>query len=226
MATKMWLSRTAFSIMNPGTLFTWGSSVKSVYSLHDTDTDDSSYLTSTYTGYGQGTVLFRQFISKPMAASIVFDSTTTYELCMRASESSTSANAFNLFGVAIVSEDGTTVRDKFDALEKDGTEYSTSLTARANIRNGTSGLNYTTVAGDRIVLEVGWDQDGSGSYSISQSLGNTGAFLSGDGDTSILAPWIEFSNTITFNAEGSSPPATNEDYDVTAYISGVLDEWV
>lgn len=225
MATKMWFSRTSFSICNPGTIFTWGSSVKSIFSLHDTDTDDSSYLTSTYTGYGLGTVLFRQFISKPMDAGIVFNSSTTYTCCMRHSESSTAANAFQLFGVAIISEDGTTIRDQFDALEKDGTEFATSLTARSNLRNGTSGISYTTVSGDRLVVEVGWDQDASGSYSISNSLGNTGSFLSGDGDTSILAPFIEFSNTITFHAEGGGAPATNEDFDATVYISGVHDDW-
>lgn len=225
MATKMWLSRTAHSYINPGTLFTWGSSVKAIYNLNDTDLDDSSYLTSTYTGYGAGTVIFRQFISRPMSASIVFNSSTTYEMCLRASESSTSANAFQLFGVSIVSNDGLTLRGQFSALEKDGTEFSTSLTARSNLRSGTSGLNYTTVAGDRLVVEVGWDQDAVGSYSISQSLGNTGSFLSGDGDTSILAPYIEFSNTITFTAEGAAP-STNEDWNVTGYISAVLDEWV
>ncbi len=224
MATKMWLSRVAHSYINPGTLFTWGSSVKSIYNLNATDLDDSSYLTSTYTGYGLGTVLFRQFISLPMAAGIVFDSTTTYTMCCRHSESSTAANAFQLFGVAIVSNDGTAVRDKFDALEKDGTEFATSLTARSNLRSTGSGLNYTTVLGDRLVVELGWDQDASGSYSIATSLGNTGSFLT-DGDTGILAPWIEFSNTITFNAEGGGAPATNEDFDATLYISAVLDEW-
>lgn len=225
MATKMWLSRTTHTYINPGTVFTWGSSVKAIYNLNATDLDDSSYLSSGYTGYGAGTVLFRQFISLPMDASIVFNSSTTYTMCMRHSESSTSANAYQLFGVAIYSNDGATQRAKFTALEKDGIEFGTSLAARSNLMGGTSGISYTTVSGDRLVLEVGWDQDASGSYTITNSVGNTGAFLSGEGDTSILAPWIEFSNTITFQAEGAAP-ASNEDWDVTAYITGVLDDWI
>lgn len=231
MATRFYFTRQAHTAINPGTIFTWGSSVKSIYRLVlDTHaTTDASYLNSVYTGYGQGTVLFRQFISDELSGGIVFDSATTYELVQRFCESSGSANAFNLFGVAIVSEDGTTIRDKFDALEKDGTEFAigSTETAIANLRNGTSGLNYTTVAGDHLVVEMGWDQDGSGSYSIHCSNGFLDTTdLSGAGDTLARDGWIEFSNTITLGGGDPAPPATNEDYDVTAYISGVLDEMV
>lgn len=226
MATRLYLTRTAFSVVNPGTMFTWGSSVKSIFSLGLTNPAASTFLTSTYTGYGAGTVLFRQFITVPLAAGIVFDTTTSWTMVMRQSESSTSANAFQLFGVALVSSDGTVTRDKFDALEKDGTELSTSLTARSNAKASASGLNATTIAGDRLVLEVGWDQDATGSYSISNSLGNTGSDLSGDGDTAIRNPYLDCSVTLTADGGGEAvPPATNEDFDMTLYISGVLDEW-
>ncbi len=224
--TRLYLTRTAFTVVNPGTIGTWGSSVKSIYNLGLTNPAASSFLTSTYTGYGLGTVLFRQFITPPLAAGIAFTAASTFNMVFRSSESSTSANAYQLFHVSIVSEDGLTIRAQFSSNEKDGTEFSTVLTARANLNTGGLGT-YTTVAGDRLVLELGWDQDASGSYSVSMSIGNTSTDLSGDGDTGVQNPYLDTSNTLTLDAGGEAPaPATNEDWDVSAYIGGVLDEWV
>jgi roadblock/LC7 domain-containing protein len=225
MATRFYLTRQSYTVINPGTLGTWGSSVKSIYKLAQTgDTADGAYLNSTYTGYGAGTVLFRQYISPEMSAGIVFNGSTTYELCIRMSESSTAANAYGQWALGIVSEDGTT--SYFSPLTtKDSTEMATSLTARSNTITG--GISYTTVAGDHLVLEVGWDQDAATGYSIVMSNGFLETTdLSGDGDTGTDDPWFETSNTITFGGGDPAPPATNEDYDVSAYISGVLDEWV
>jgi hypothetical protein len=224
MATRMYFSRDAFTYINPGTLGTWGSSVKSIKQLLNSGSTDASLLNTGYTGYGLGTVLYRQYISPPMSASISFTGSTTTTLVNRHSESSTSANAYQLYYVAIVNSSGV-VQASFSANEKDGTEFATSLTARSNLNTGGLGT-YTTTAGDRIVVELGWDQDASGSYTITMSEGYVGGTdLSGEGDTDIQQGWIEFSNTITFTAEGA-PPATNEDWDVTAYITGVLDEWI
>ena len=223
MATRFYLTRTLHTTINPGTLGTWGSSVKAIYNMELPNPGASSFLSSLYTGYGQGTVLFRQFISPEMSPGIVFDGTTTYNLVMRHSESSTSANAFQQWALSIVDDTGAT--SYFSALTvKDSTEFGTSLAARSNTQTG--GITYTTVTGDRLVLEVGWDQDGSGSYTITNSLGNTSTDLSGEGDTGVQNPWFETSNTITFGGGDPPPPATSEDYELTAYISGVLDEWV
>ena len=237
MATRFYLSRTAFSTVNPGTVFTWGSSVKSVLGMYTSATSpvDTQYLVNTYTGYGAGTVLFRQWVSPEMSSGIVFDTNTSYTVTIGASESSTAANAFMLFGVAIYSSDGTTQRAKFTALEKDGTEYAlhstdgsgnSILVGRQNVKSSASGISYTTVAGDRLVLEVGWDQDASGSYSIRKRTGYITDSDLVDGSSSSNRPWFETSNTITFGGGDPPPPATNEDYELTAYITGVLDEWV
>lgn len=225
MATRFYLTRQAYTTINPGTLATWGSSVKSICKLVQTGaTVDAAFLVSAYTGYGAGTVLFRQYISAEMSSGIVFNASTTYELCQRHKESSSSANAYQQWSLGIVNAAGTT--SYFTPLTiKDGTEFSsTDETGRAN--GTTGGITYTTVAGDHLVIELGWDQDAAGSYTISMVNGFLETVdLSGDGDIGTDDGWFEFGNTITFGGGDPAPPATNEDWDVSAYIGGVLDEW-
>lgn len=231
MATRFWLSGTAFTIVNPGTIGTWGSdSLKTIKYLWGTaPPDDDAFNTVAVSMNGAFTSCHRQYISAPMAAGIVFNSSTTWTMVNQMSESSTSANAYQRYHVAIISEDGSTVRAEFSAGgEKDGTELSTSLSSRVNINTG--GIVYTTVAGDRLVLELGVDKDGSGTYTITYRYGNTGAndLSSTEGDTdSTDNPWFECSANITWDAGGEDPPPTfNEDFDCTTYITGVLDEFL
>lgn len=222
MATKFFLGREAYTADNPGTLGTWGGSYKSLYKLATT-TFNTSFVVYTINGHTAGTTIMRQYVTEPMSSGITFGAASTYNVVIRYKESTTAANAFACFYLAIVSEDGTTVRSQAASLEKDGTEFGTSLAARSNSNTGIL-PNYTTVAGDRLVLEIGWDMDGGGTASLSISLGDDDAtFLSGEGDTDIDSPWFETSVDITFGGEGGGG-VSNEDYTSTSYISGVLDE--
>lgn len=233
MATRFYMSADSFSSATTTARGSWGATVTDhVYRwMYDTNPGDEGFVLESY-GVTSGTRRFRTFISEVMDSGVVFDSSTTWTWVNRYGQSSSAANTFSAFFVSIISEDGNTLRESFSALEKDGTEITTSTTtptSRTNINTG--GISYTTVAGDRVQLEVGWDKDGTGTHTIVTSRGNaSGTDLSStDGDSDIQNPWMECSVTIAFGGDGGGeppPPATNEDWSAGFYLSGFLDEWV
>ncbi len=225
------MSSAAFVAVSTTTQGVWGSTAgdHEKLKLPLTNLGDMAFVLESYTGGGAGTHKFRTFVTEPLAAGIIFNASTTWTFVMRIGESSASANVYTLFHVSVLSEDGVTTRAEFTANEKDGVEATVSTTtpsSRTNVNTG--GIVYTTVANDRIQIEIGWDQDGSGSYTVVASRGNTsGTDLSStDGDTDIQNPWFECSTTLTLGSAEPPPAATNEDWDATIYLSGVLDEWV
>jgi hypothetical protein len=162
-----------------------------------------------------------------MAASILFNSSTTFELCIRCDESTSSGDLYLRVHMFIVSNDGGTVR-AFSWTAQDGTEFGTTFTSRSLTYSGASG-SYTTVAGDRIVIEVGWYKGASGSVTGNIQWGSASASndLVGDGD--IGSPdnaWFETNATVgTGGGAEPPPPSTIEDYSIEGYITGVLDDW-
>lgn len=233
MSTRFYLGRSSFTAMNPGTLGSWGNSYKQMYKM-ETSKQSTSFTTYTISGMGAGTTLMRQFISQPLDGGIAFTTSTTYALVCRFSEGSSSGDIFSRFYLAIVNSSGDV--QVISSAQKDGTEFATSLTSRNNTATGILG-NYTSSANDRLVLEVGWDKDGSTLTSGSISLGDSSSsdLTQGDADTGINNPWFETSNNITFGGNpgggGSSTPppesSPTNSYDFSAgvYIGGVLDEW-
>lgn len=234
MATRLYLSRQGHSDIEPGTLGSWGGNFRSRLKLRSADNEDASQLTNTINNAASGSTLHRQWISETMDGSIAFDSSTTYKVSMKCHESSTSANAFMRLYVAIVSEEGTTVR-VISSAQVDGTEFSTSNSPHGLSRyfSGTGILSdYTTVAGDRLVVEIGFTCGNSG-YSISQQWGNstTTDLDAADGDSGVQNAWFETSNTITFGGTGGGdpepdPPDPEKSYDIDTYISGFQDDWI
>ena len=75
----------------------------------------------------------RQFISPPMAAGNVFDTSVTYKAYAQALESSSGDNLRSRIGIRIVSRDGSTVRQTIKAIAdySSGSEWSTSLRNKA-----------------------------------------------------------------------------------------------
>jgi len=103
-------------------------------------------------------VLHRQYVSDPMNAGLVFDTSTTYKCYLQALESAINDNAFPRMGVRIVSYDGSTVRATLLAVAdySTPTEFNTALRNKI-FANGDTGTNasYTTQTGDRLVVELG-----------------------------------------------------------------------
>jgi len=155
--------------------------------------------------------LDRQYISTRMNADAVFTSgvtTITSVLMMREFANTNDVNQC-ILGVRILSEDGSTVRATLFTVSNHGTtgEFINNATHRNKIcaNAATIGASYTTVLGDRIVVEVGYQTDGL--ETMPQAATKWGENASdcavNDTGTTDCAGFITFSNTITFAGEVS-----------------------
>jgi hypothetical protein len=156
-----------------------------------------------------GFALDRQYISTQMNSGIVFTSGTTQvsAVLMMREFAATDDVTTCILGVRVLSEDGATVRATLMAVANYSStgEFINNATMRNKIcsPSGTTiGASYTTVSGDRLVVEVGYETDGaetSPQAAAKYGQNATDCTLADTGTTD-CAGWIEFSNTITFVA--------------------------
>lgn len=168
---------------------------------------DTALTTVAITAPTAGQVqIYGQWISRPMVAGIVFDTSVTYKAYFQVLESATNDNLFARCGIRILSRDGLTVRATVKAVADYSTitEFSTTLRNKAFL-DGDAGAapSYTTVAGDRIVFEFGAADSGGTSIQGSCRFGSTGAGIAdlpeNETDTTTTSrPWFETSLNITF----------------------------
>lgn len=160
---------------------------------------------------GQAT-LHRQYISRPLAAGNVFTSgSTTVSLQVQGQELAANDNVINRVRIVrIFSEDGTTLRATIQSGGNSGivTEWSTSLRNLTfyNALNNTA--SYTTVDGDRIVVEIGHNDSAGTTPQAAMrfgSVGKTGDLGINETDTTTtLAPWFETSVNLTFKTTATT----------------------
>lgn len=152
------------------------------------------------------TQLHRQYVSLPLVAGIVFtNAVSTFTCQIQGLESAANDNIINrVRRVAVFSRAGSTLQATLIALGNAGSvvEWSTSLRGLTFLNATAAGASYTTVAGDRLVLEVGHDDSGGTSVSGTMRFGITGQ--TGDlgvnetDTTTTLRPWFESSVDLTF----------------------------
>lgn len=147
------------------------------------------------------TQLHRQYISEPMVAGLGFTTSTTFTCQIMGRESAANDNIINRVRCLKVhgGADGTTVRATLIALGNATSvvEWSNSMRNLTFLSATASAANYTTVAGDRLVIEVGHDDVGA---SVAGQM-RFGADPAGSGDlgtnetdtTTTLRPWLESS---------------------------------
>lgn len=176
-------------------------------------TDASALTTTAYTPDAAdhlvaGDALHFQFVSDPMNSGIAFTSADVIKFAIQALEANAANNLQVRLFVKIVSEDGATLRRTLRPNVNEGTEVATALTNRF-LSTTQSGATYTTVSGDRLVVEFslqGTPTAAGGTQGHNGSLRWGGAGAGGDlpeNDTdtgTTLNPWIEFIPTITFVA--------------------------
>ena len=157
--------------------------------------------------------LNRQLVSRPMNSGIVFTSgVTSVSMQLMVREGAVTDNVDRgLLGIRVVSLDGSTERATLLAVSN----YSTTseFTNNTSFRNKTFAdgdtitAGYTTVEGDRLVVEVGY-QTSTGSSSTPNAQANWGENSTdlpvNESQTTAGNGWIEFSNTITFCATCAS----------------------
>ena len=161
------------------------------------------------------TFLNRQYVSDPMRAGNIFDTGVTVKGQVQVYESAVNDNINRLpIMLKIVSWDGGTIQATPLALAVYGpsaTEWQTNpdfINRRLADGDALTG-SYTTVAGDRIVLEIGGQVSSAGGVSVNGTQFFGGSEFTGDlpeNDTAIVIadPWFEFSLDILF--EQFEPP--------------------
>lgn len=151
--------------------------------------------------------LSRQYVSAPLEAGIVFTSgvtTVTMQLMCREVGTGSNIDRSHL-GVRIVSEDGVTVRATLLVVANyfANVEFGNLASQRnATFADGdTVGASYTTVDGDRLVVEIGFTDTAGTTPAGNSKYGENATDLPVD-ETQVTdgAGWIEFSNTITLSS--------------------------
>lgn len=150
--------------------------------------------------------LHRQYISRGMNPGLAFTTGTTFKCQILGAESAANDNIINRVRcVKIISHDGGTERATLISL---GNATSTGEWNPTSVRNlsfltgQASGANYTTVLGDRLLLEVGHNDSGGSTVSGVLRFGitsGTGDLAENETDTTTsLRAWFETSLDLTF----------------------------
>lgn len=151
-----------------------------------------------------------QFVSDPLEAQ-TFTIGDAFDYCIQGLEANAANNLFVQVFIGLVSNDGTSALATLRSKQADGTELATSLTSRYH--SGTLSGGYTTTGGERMVIEfsvVGTPTAAAGTQGHNASLrwggnGAGGDLLENDTQTgTTLNPWLEFTNTITFQAAAAT----------------------
>jgi hypothetical protein len=150
----------------------------------------------------------RQYMSDPLSGAQTI--TGTVKGIIQALESATTANAQAQCTIRVVSKDGTTVRGTLLALSAGTTsEFATALTSRkfplAWAAPGATLSSVSALDGDRIAVDFGarFVATTVATTTATERFGDTGATdLAEDetGTTTTFVPWLEFSQTLTFQA--------------------------
>ncbi len=170
------------------------------------------------------TIIFRQWLSAELTAGQTITGAQTWAIQARCAERLAGNNMFLARAIYVIAGDGSTLRKTLVALSLDGLEATvTTLTNRVNGGLTVAG-NYTTVAGDRILLELGMSGDPSGGgspdHDSDMSFGDdNGTDLPVD-DTTTAAnnPWFELTDNLTFVAPTLALTGTV----TTAYESDIV----
>lgn len=162
-------------------------------------------------------ILFRQYISSPLVAGQTITGGQALKAQCRVSEAGATAvnNLFFTVGMRVLAANGTTVQKTVLVVTRDGVEaeFASVLENRQFTATSVAG-NYTTVAGDRLVIEIGMggDPNAGSDHDSDMSLGSSsGADLAED-DTTTTAnnPWFELTDTLTFTTAHTLAPSDTE----------------
>lgn len=147
----------------------------------------------------QRDILVGQWISRLLTAGQTITGAQAISIQARCAEVNAASNMFLTWKVFVVN--GTTIQKTLIAKRADATEVNTSLQNRTDSATSTAG-NYTTVTGDRIVIEIGLSGDptSSNDHNSSISIGDNAAsdLASNDTTTNADNPNVILNDTLTF----------------------------
>jgi hypothetical protein len=148
-------------------------------------------------------ILFRQYISPALAAGQTITGAQAIKAQCRCQELLALNNMFLTVGIRVIASDGTTVQKTVLAVTRDNVEINSVLFQNRQFTATSAVTNYTTVGGDRLVLELGTGGDPAigGTHDTTLRLGSSAAFdlAEDDAGTGDDNPWIELTDTLTFS---------------------------
>ena len=151
-------------------------------------------------------ILFRQYISEELVADQLFADLQPIKAQCLCGEATMAGNLFLTLGIRILAGDGTTIRRTVLPVTRDNVELVDYGFPHANRKfnaNSASG-EYTTVAGDRLVIEVGTGGDPgvTGSHGSELILGDTGTDLPEDDTSTDGIAWVQLVEDLSFVSLG------------------------
>lgn len=142
-------------------------------------------------------VLLARFVSDPLQSDTSFTTSDTVQWILGIKESSNSLNGYYHVHVYVTTGDSDTARGTLLTDNIGGTEFTTTATGRGEGAKTLSAVS--ALAGDRVVVEVGYQAKNTSTTSFTGTLnyGATGATDLVQGNTSVTTNpgWIEFSPT-------------------------------
>jgi hypothetical protein len=153
-------------------------------------------------------ILFRQYISPILVAGQTITGSQSIKAQCRVLESSNFNNMFFTIGIYVYRGTGP-VKFIFDpTIIRDNVEAATITLINRQFTAVSAVTNYTTIAGDRIIIEIGMggDQDIDGDHESIMRLGDASATDLSEDNTSTTDnnPWVELSDTLTFVTQGQA----------------------
>ncbi len=208
-ATRFYFPANAAAAVNPTDSAEWEHTA-GIARRAVTTPDASALITEDYSPDAadhlvDGDALFRQYVSDPVAVQTIGAQSVTGQF--QTIENNAANNISITVKLFVVSNDGATIKETLLAITRDATESATALTNRTWSGGTTTSANVED--GDRIVLEIGQGGTPTGAGGVQGHNGDIrwGNSASG-GDLPVddtetgttFRGWIEFANTITFQA--------------------------
>jgi hypothetical protein len=176
--------------------------------------DALTTVTITETSSTSKDCLARQYIA-PLKSGQTVTGAQAVQFVAKFTETTTGNNMNSAFGIRVIASDGSTVRKTVLAVTREAAEFDAGTPGTLESRNNTAtseATNYTTVAGDYLVVEIGAGGDPSSTnpHTYNISLGdNAAAFLdASDVDTGADNPWCQMTDTLTLEYS-IEPPAVS-----------------
>jgi hypothetical protein len=170
-----------------------------------TSKSNTALASSSRTWAGTTTVqwVWWQFQSAPLKYGYTWTTADTISMVISCFEVNTQCDDHIAYSVRVVNSDGTTVRGTVGLFHATSTELVvTTLTTRIHSARNDGASNFTSYAGDRIIIEIGLHGvTPSASYAQSLRIGDPSAtadFALTAGLTTDLCPWVELSCTVAF----------------------------
>jgi hypothetical protein len=209
MATRFYFPVSDAAAITPAVHSNWGYTSEALVRKLNSVKGSSAITTGSQIGAwtpGQQ-ALDRQYISDGMAAGIVFtNAVTSFTMQLMVREYAAADNVDRIvLAIRVLSNDGSTVRVVLRNSSSSAGEFINNATHRNKSFNtagaSTVSASYTTVAGDRLVIEIGYlDASGSSPEASAKWGENATDLPANETQTTDGAGWIEFSNTITFSS--------------------------